>query len=75
METTKPQPIKTDCQLAREARDLALYNDYNKLTSVGGNSKVAVTELLMKKYSLHSPGTVYVIRRRVEERLKQEEEK
>jgi len=72
MKAMKPQIIKTECQLAREARDLAIYNDYNELTAVKGNSKVAVTDLLMKKYGIHSQGTVYIIRRRVEQRLKLE---
>lgn len=58
--------------MAREARDLAIYNDYNSMMAVEGSSKLAVSELLMKKYGIHSMGTVYVIRRRVEQRLKRE---
>ena len=51
---------------------MAIYNDYNSMMAVEGSSKLAVSELLMKKYGIHSMGTVYVIRRRVEQRLKQE---
>lgn len=62
----------TDCQLARQERDLAIYNEYNELISIEGQSKTRVTEYLMKKYDIHSSGTIYVIRERVEKRLKQE---
>ena len=64
--------FKTDCKAKREARDLAIHNDYNELMSVEGQSKTLVTEHLMKKYDIHSSGTIYVIRKRVEERLKRE---
>lgn len=64
--------FKTDCKAKREARDLAIYNEYNELISIEGQSKTLVTEHLMKKYDIHSAGTIYVIRQRVEERLKRE---
>lgn len=65
--------FKTDCQREREKRDLAIYNEYAELMSVEGQSKTLVTEHLMKKYGIHSQGTIYVIRRRVEEKLKTKE--
>lgn len=65
--------FKTPCQTEREARDLAIYNEYNSLMTIEGQSKTVVTEHLMKKYGIHSQGTIYVIRRRVEERLKSKE--
>lgn len=65
--------FKTPCQTEREARDLAIYNEYNSLMTVEGQSKTVVTEHLMKKYGVHSQGTIYLIRRRVEERLKSKE--
>lgn len=65
--------FKTDCQREREERDLAIFNEYNELMSVEGQSKMLVTEHLMKKYGVHSQGTIYVIRRRVEEMLKKQE--
>lgn len=61
--------FKTQCQIEREARDLALRNEYNELMSVKGQSKTVVMEHLMNKYGIHSIGTIYVILRRVEERL------
>ena len=57
--------FKTPCQTEREARDLAIYNEYNALIAVEGQSKTLVTEHLMKKYNIHSAGTIYLIRRRV----------
>ncbi|WP_320980005.1 hypothetical protein [Bacteroides sp.] len=66
--------FKTPFQEEREARDLAIYNEYNELMSVKGQSKTLVMEHLMKKYGVHSIGTIYVIRRRVEERLKRKGE-
>ena len=65
--------FKTPCETEREARDLAIYNEYNSLMTVEGQSKTVVTEHLMKKYGIHSQGTIYLIRRRVEERLKSKE--
>lgn len=47
---------------------MAIYNEYNDLMSVKGQSKTVVMEHLMSKYGIHSIGTIYVIRRRVEER-------
>ena len=67
--------FKTQCQLERETRDLAIYNEYNELTSLEGQSKTLVMEHLMKKYNIHSIGTIYTIRSRVEKRLKKQEEK
>lgn len=64
--------FKTPCQTEREARDLAIYNEYNSLMTVEGQSKTVVTEHLMKKYGIHSQGTIYLIRRRVEERMRKE---
>lgn len=65
--------FRTPCQEERESRDLAIYNEYNELMSVKGQSKTLVTEHLMKKYNIHSQGTIYIIRRRVEQRLKEQE--
>lgn len=64
--------FKTDCKAKREARDLAIYNEYNELIAIEGQSKTLVTEHLMKKYDIHSAGTIYIIRQRVEKHLKRE---
>lgn len=67
------QVFKTEYQRERERRDLKLYRDYEQLISVEGQSKTLVTEHLMKKYNIHSAGTVYAIRKRVEGRLQRKE--
>lgn len=41
--------FKTECQAEREKRDLAIYEEWNKLVSVEGQSRTLVTEFLMKK--------------------------
>lgn len=61
--------LKTKWAEARASRDLAIYNDWCALTSIEGQSKTRVNEFLMQKYGLHSPATIYVIRKRVEKRL------
>lgn len=61
--------LKTECVEAREARDLALYNEWCAMTSIEGQSKTRVTEFLMQKYGIHSQATIYVIRQRVAQRL------
>lgn len=68
-----PIIFKTECQTERENRDMAIFNEYNELMSVEGQSKTLVNEHLMKKYGVHSVGTIYTIRRRVQERLDRKE--
>lgn len=65
--------FKTDCQREREARDKAIFDDYNRLMGGEGQSKMMVYQHLMDKYSVHSMGTIYNILRRVEDSLKGEE--
>ncbi len=65
--------FKTDCQVEREKRDRAIYEEYNTLTAIEGQSRTRVNEYLMKKYGIHSVGTIYTIRARVERLIKQEE--
>ncbi len=67
------QVFKTPFQIERETRDLAIFNEYNELMSVEGQSATLVNEHLMKKYNIHSVGTIYVIRKRVESRLHKEQ--
>lgn len=75
MEATATPTIpvfKTPFRVEKEAQELAIYNEYNELMSTEGQSKTGVTDFLMKKYGIHSASTIYVIRRRVEERLEKE---
>lgn len=64
--------LKTELQREREQRDMAIYSEYEQMMSVKGQSATEVGKLLMAKYKLHSLGTIYVIRKRVEERLRKE---
>lgn len=57
--------IKTELQEEREARDLAIFNEYNKLVANPEQSKKTAVEFLMAKYGIHSAGTIYVILKRV----------
>ncbi|MGN0207583.1 MAG: hypothetical protein ACI4BC_10085 [Muribaculaceae bacterium] len=73
MNQTTPTPtlrVKTKLQEKREARDLAIYNEYNALAANPEQSKEELNKYLMEKYGIHSTGTLYIIRKRVEERLK-----
>lgn len=75
MEAAATLPVfKTPFRVEKEAKELAIYNDYKELMSVQGQSATAVTEHLMEKYGIHSASTIYEIRKRVEARLKTEEE-
>ena len=73
MQATTPLLKKaTELQEARAARDRAIYDEYNALAAVPGQSKTQINKYLMEKYDLHSTGTLYTIRKRVEDRIKEE---
>lgn len=67
--------FKTEFQKERRERDLAILKEYNALMAMEGQSRMCVNEHLMRKYGVHSTGTIYVIRRRAEEALRREEER
>lgn len=78
MNHTQKRPtlrVKTPLQEKREARDLAIYNEYNTLAANPEQSKEELNRYLMEKYGIHSTGTLYLIRRRVEDRLQRQEER
>jgi hypothetical protein len=52
----------------REARELAIYRDYEAAVAAG-SYKTDVNRSLMDKYHIRSISTLYFIRRRVQERL------
>lgn len=75
MEQTTPQlRKKTALQEEREARDLAIFKEYNDLVSIEGQSRTEVNKYLMQKYNIRSNATLYVILKRVEERYNAQEE-
>ena len=65
--------LKTPYQIEKEARELAIYNEYIRLMAEPGAQATAVNEFIMNKYGIHAPSTLYTIRKRVEMRLRKEE--
>ena len=63
------QKFKTQLMLEREKRDMALYNDYNRMRKDKESSKTLIDEYLMKKYGFYSKATIWVIVDRVKKRL------
>jgi hypothetical protein len=64
--------FKTAYQEEQEAKDLAVYNEWNELMKVPGQSATGVSAHLMQKYNIHSQSTIWVMRKRAEDRLKKE---
>ena len=62
--------LKTDCKMAREEKELAIYKEYQRLIAVRGAMKSAVDTFLMKKYGIFAKSTIWAIRQRVERRMK-----
>lgn len=62
--------LKTTYKIEKEARELQIYNEYKELMNQPGAMQSAVNEYIMEKYSIYSSSTVWLIRKRVENRLK-----
>lgn len=67
------QKIKTKFRLKKEARELAIYNEYNELMAQPEAMATAVDKYLTQKYGFGSKSTIWSIRKRVEKRLKEED--
>lgn len=63
------EALKTDCERRKEARDMAIYNDWNELISKPGAMAEAIYIFLGNKHEV-SRSRIYSARKRVEERLK-----
>lgn len=61
--------VKTKYQIDKEARERAIYDDYNKLMEQPGAMSTAVTDHLMKKYNLHSRSSIWQARTRTQLRI------
>ena len=72
METINRESFKTKFRIAKEARELAIYNDWKELMSQPGAMSSGVGNYLCEKYDIHSISTIQVIVKRVEKRLKEE---
>lgn len=62
--------MKTEFKKEKEARELEIYREWKELTAEPGSMATAVDDFLMKKYSIFSRATIWNIRNRVENRLK-----
>ena len=60
----KMELLRTKKQIQREERDKAIRADYEAMMRVEGQSKTEVTKLLMEKYDIASPSTIYIILKR-----------
>lgn len=68
-------PLKTNYQLEKETKELAICNEWNELIKQPGAMATAVAEHLMKKYEIYSKSTIWFIRKRVEKRLEAQNKK
>lgn len=59
--------VKTAYTAEKEKRDRAIYREYCEIMSTPGAASTYVTAYLMKKYNIHSPATIWSIRRRMEQ--------
>lgn len=64
--------IKTPYQLEKEAKERAIYNEWNELMAQPGAMATAVEQHLMQKYGIYAKSTIWFIRKRVEKRLQEE---
>lgn len=62
--------LKTKHQQITEAREAAIYKEWNRLRANPNSMKTAIAEALMEKYGIYSRATVYQIVKRVEKRMK-----
>ena len=53
--------IKTSYQLKKEARELEIYREFNRLMAMPGAMKTAVEEHVMRQYGIFSRSTIWVI--------------
>jgi hypothetical protein len=67
--------LKTDYQREKDAKDMAIYEDWRTLMGKQGAMATAVNACLMEKYNIHAPSTIWVARQRAAKRLKEQKEK
>lgn len=64
--------IKTPYRIKKEAQELAIYKEWHELMAQPGAMATAVDRYLTEKHGFGSETTVWFIRRRVEKRLKEQ---
>lgn len=65
------QELRTLHSIEKEARELQIYSEFQRLASQPGAMKSQVTKIIGEKFKIHSLTTVNNIRKRVEKRLSQ----
>lgn len=65
----KSSALKTPFAVRKEERELAVYNDGKELTVQPDAMKEAVNRVIMEKYDIAAPSTIWAIVRRVERRF------
>ena len=61
--------LTTEFKKNKDETDLKIYREYCDLMKKDGAMSTEVTKLLMKKYTIFSPATIWSIRKRVEKQL------
>ncbi|MCL1933280.1 MAG: hypothetical protein FWF53_05680 [Candidatus Azobacteroides sp.] len=64
--------IKTKFRIEQEAKETAIYNEYNALMSQRDAKATLVRKYLCEKYGFGASTTIWFIYKRVEKRLKKE---
>lgn len=60
--------LKTAFQKRKEKRDAMIYAEYSELAANPENSKIAISEHLMRKYKIRSRATIWAICKQLGER-------
>lgn len=66
---TSTTNLQTPFRKDKEAREKAIYEEYNKMMEEPGAQATAVNDFIMKKYGIYSVSTLYNIRKRVESQM------
>lgn len=61
--------LKTKFRTEMEARDSAIYDEWEKLSKQPGTMKMAIYDHLLKKYGLHAKASIWQARDRHRKRL------
>lgn len=73
MAKTRKSKFISPARREKMERDAAIYKEFVRLMAEPDASATEVTKYLMEKYNIHSPSTVWEIRRRVEKSLAKED--
>lgn len=66
--------LKTEFTKQKEARDLEIYNEYNRLMAEPNAMKMAVYEVIRNKYKIFANSTIWALLKRVEARQQKQQD-